>query len=255
MNNNDQKKIVLGVPIDGLTMAGALDRVEKAISTRTPLLIGVVNAAKMVNMRTDAALRDSVLTADMILADGMSIVWASRMLGAALPERVAGIDLMLGMFERGEKRGWRVFCLGAKQEILDRFVAQVRKDFPGLNIVGAQHGYYTPEEEPHVAAAIGNAKPDILLAAMTSPKKEQFLACWSSQMNVCVCHGVGGSFDVVAGHVKRAPALWQKMGMEWLYRVLQEPGRLWKRYLVTNTIFGWLVLKALFKGNTLNAER
>lgn len=228
-------------------MSGALDRIEAAISARTPLLIGVVNAAKLVNMRTDVALRDSVLSADMILADGMSIVWASRMLGSSLPERVAGIDLMLGMFERGAKRGWRVFCLGAKQDILDRFVAQIRKDFPGLNIVGAQHGYYSPEEEPNVAAAIAAARPDILLAAMTSPKKEQFLARWSAQMNVCVCHGVGGSFDVVAGHVKRAPALWQKMGMEWLYRVLQEPGRLWKRYLVTNTIFGWLVLKAMVR--------
>ena len=172
MNSNGEKKLVLGVPIDALTMSGALDRIETAISGRTPLLIGVVNAAKLVNMRTDAALRDSVLTADMILADGMSIVWASRMLGAALPERVAGIDLMLGMFERGEKRGWRVFCLGAKQEVLDRFVAQVRKDFPGLNIVGAQHGYYTPEEEPRVAAAIGEARPDILLAAMTSRSRD-----------------------------------------------------------------------------------
>jgi N-acetylglucosaminyldiphosphoundecaprenol N-acetyl-beta-D-mannosaminyltransferase len=236
---------LFGVSIDALRMDETLDIIDAAIAARRPLLVGVVNAAKIVNMRRDAALRESVLHADLILADGMSIVWASRLLGQPLPERVAGIDLMLGMFERGQKRGYRIYCLGATQEVLQRFMANVARDYPGLNIVGGQHGYFTPEEEARVAAEIGAARPDILLAAMTSPKKEQFLARWGSQLNVTVCHGVGGSFDVVAGLVRRAPAVWQRLGLEWLYRVLQEPGRLWKRYLVTNTVFGALVLREL----------
>lgn len=234
---------LFGVSIDALRMDEALDVIDAAITARRPLLIGVVNAAKIVNMRRDAALRESVLDADMILADGMSIVWASRLLGQPLPERVAGIDLMLGMFERGRTRGYRVYCLGATQDVLQRFMANVARDYPGVKLVGGQHGYFTPDEEPRVAAEIGAAQPDILLAAMTSPKKEQFLARWGPQLNVTVCHGVGGSFDVVAGLVRRAPALWQRLGLEWLYRVLQEPGRLWKRYLVTNTVFGGLVLR------------
>ncbi|MBI5863411.1 MAG: WecB/TagA/CpsF family glycosyltransferase [Planctomycetes bacterium] len=218
---------------------------DDRIRTRRPLLIGVVNASKIVNMRTNPALRESVLAADLVLADGMSIVWASRLLGEPLPERVAGIDLMLGMFQRGEKRGYRVFCLGATQEILNRFVERTRADFPGLQIVGAHHGYFSAEQEPEVAAAIGASNADILLAAMSSPKKEKFLARWSATLNVSVCHGVGGSFDVVAGLVRRAPAAWQRFGLEWLYRLLQEPRRLGKRYLVTNTVFAYLVCRAL----------
>ena len=239
------RRSLFGVPIDALTMRETVARVEAAIDARRSLLIGVVNAAKIVNMQRDAALRASVLASDLILADGMAVVWAARLLGRPLPERVAGIDLMLEMLARGDECGWRVFCLGAKADVLARFAQRVAERHPRLNLVGCRHGYYKSDEEPDVAREIGAARPDILLVAMTSPRKEQFLARWHTVIGNVVSHGVGGSFDVVAGMVKRAPPLWQRCGMEWLYRVWQEPGRLWKRYLVTNVMFCWMLLAAL----------
>jgi N-acetylglucosaminyldiphosphoundecaprenol N-acetyl-beta-D-mannosaminyltransferase len=196
-----------------------------------------VNAAKLVGMQRDARLRDDVLACDLILADGMSVVWASRLLRQPLPERVAGIDLMLAMLRRGARLGWRVFCLGATEEVLEGTVARIAADYPGLTVAGRRNGYFDPGQDREVAAQIAAARPDILLVAMTSPKKESFLARLGPELGVPVCHGVGGSFDVMAGRVRRAPAAWQRVGMEWLFRVLQEPGRLWRRYLDTNLAF------------------
>ena len=127
------------------------------------------------------------------------------------------------------------------QTVVDR----IGTDYPGTIVAGYHHGYFGPDEEERVAADIQASHADVLFVAMTSPKKEQFLARWSHLIDVPVCHGVGGSFDVMAGKVKRAPALWQKFGMEWLYRVVQEPGRMWRRYLVSNSLFCWMVLKEL----------
>jgi N-acetylglucosaminyldiphosphoundecaprenol N-acetyl-beta-D-mannosaminyltransferase len=228
---------LFGVPIDASTMEEALDRVEAAITHRERLQIGVVNAAKVVNMQRDPGLRADVLSSDVIYADGMAVVWASRLLGRPLPERVAGIDLMKNILARGAERGWRIFCLGATDEVLDRAAARMEADYPGVSIVGRQHGYFGQDEEEEVARAIGATRPDVLFVAMTSPKKENFLARWSGMIAAPVCHGVGGSFDVLAGKVERAPEVWQRLGLEWLYRVKQEPRRLWRRYLVTNTLF------------------
>jgi len=231
------------LPIAPITMEQALDRVDAAIATRTRLRIGVVNAAKIVNMASDASLREDVLASDLVLADGASVVWARRLLGRPLPERVAGIDLMIGILRRGNERGYRVFCLGATREVLDGVCARIAADFPGIVLVGARDGYYSDADEEALAAEIDQSKPDVIFVAMTSPRKERFLARWSQRLDVRVWHGVGGSFDVLAGKVRRAPRLWQQLGVEWLYRVLQEPRRLWKRYLVTNTVFCAMVAR------------
>jgi N-acetylglucosaminyldiphosphoundecaprenol N-acetyl-beta-D-mannosaminyltransferase len=236
---------VLGVPIAAVTLESALDIIDAAIDNATPLHIGVVNAAKIVNMTRDVQLRESVLASDVVFADGMAVVWASRMLGRPLPERVAGIDLMMGMLARGNTLGYRVYCLGATDEVLAATIAQIKAQFPGVTVAGSRNGYFTKGEEASVAADIKAARADILFVAITSPKKENFMERWAAEMNVPVVHGVGGSFDVVAGKVQRAPELWQRLGLEWLYRVKQEPGRLWKRYLVTNTIFCRMLLAEL----------
>ena len=228
---------LFGVPISALTMADALRAVDEAIGSRQTLQIGVVNAAKLVNMRRDETLRQSVLSSTIVLADGTAVVWASRLLGPPLPERVAGIDLMIGMLAAGNNRGYRVYCLGATPAVLEQAVGRIRRDYPGVVIAGAHHGYFAAAHEETVAADIAAAAPDILFVAMTSPRKEQFLATWSARLHVPVCHGVGGSFDVLAGVVRRAPVAWQRLGLEWLYRVKQEPRRLWRRYLVTNLLF------------------
>ncbi|MEW5757410.1 MAG: WecB/TagA/CpsF family glycosyltransferase [Pseudomonadota bacterium] len=235
---------ILGVPVHPMTMARVLDLVHDAISKRRKLQIGVVNAAKVVNMHRDPALGEDVLSSDLILADGQAIVWASRILGTPLPERIAGIDLMFEMFKRGQQHGYRVYCLGATEEISAKVAERLAAGYPGVVLAGRQNGYFSQDEEERVAADIAASRADILLVAMTSPKKENFLARWSQTMGVPVCHGVGGSFDVMAGKVLRAPPLWQRLGLEWLYRVKQEPRRLWRRYFVTNTLFCWMTFKA-----------
>lgn len=245
---------ILGIPICATTMDGALDAIDDAISTRKRIQIGVVNAAKIVNMRRNPALRQDVLSSDLIFADGMSVVWASRILGQPLPERVAGIDIMMGMLARGNRKGYRIFFLGATDEVLEEVTERARREYPGVHVAGKKNGYYKEEEAEGIALEIRNSNADILLVAITSPKKEKFLARWNDTMNVPVCHGVGGSFDVYAGKVVRAPESWQKLGLEWLYRLKQEPGRLWKRYLVTNTLFSWMVLSELFRRPFLAAE-
>lgn len=232
-----------GVPIHAMTMAEALEVVHGAITKRERLQIGVVNVAKIVNMRRDPAHGEDVLTSDLILADGMAIVWASQLLGMPLPERVAGIDLMFGILERGNRHGYRIYCLGATEEISATVAQRIASDYPNVQLVGRRNGYFHDNESEEVAKDIANSHADILFVAITSPKKERFLARYSALMSVPVCHGVGGSFDVFAGKVQRAPEAWQKRGLEWLYRVKQEPRRLWKRYLVTNSIFCGLVIR------------
>jgi N-acetylglucosaminyldiphosphoundecaprenol N-acetyl-beta-D-mannosaminyltransferase len=235
-----------GVPIAAVRQLDVLDLVHDAIVGRRRLKIGVVNAAKIVNMRRDPKLSDDVRSSDIILADGIAVVWASRLLRRPLPERVTGIDLMFAMLERGSRHGYRVFCLGATDDVVAAVASRIKTDYPGVNVVGVRNGYFTDAQEAEVAAEIAAADPDILFVAMTSPKKENFMGRWADRLPVRVYHGVGGSFDVMAGKVSRAPALWQGLGLEWLYRVKQEPRRLWRRYLVTNTLFVALVLRELF---------
>jgi len=233
------------IPIKAMTMDQVLGLIEQAISSTSPLQIGVVNAAKVVNMYRNPALGADVLSSDVIFADGASVVWASHILGTPLPERVAGIDLMMGMLDRGQVKKYRVYLLGATEEVNQTVAERIKTDYPGVIVAGRRNGYFSAMEEEAIANHIAQARPDILLVAITSPKKEQFLARWSDRIKVPICHGVGGSFDVYAGKVKRAPLSWQRYGMEWLYRLLQEPGRMWKRYLVTNSLFCWLIIREL----------
>jgi N-acetylglucosaminyldiphosphoundecaprenol N-acetyl-beta-D-mannosaminyltransferase len=246
---------LFGISIAAVTMDDVLPMVDAAVAERRPFQIGVVNAAKVVNMQRDPGLRDDVLASDIVLADGMSLVWASRLMGRPLPERVAGIDLMYRLLERAAQRGHRVFCLGATEPVLDAAVASFRQKYPSLIVAGTQHGYFSPADEPRVAQAIAASRAHIVFIAMTSPRKEQFLAQWSRVLDVPVWHGVGGSFDVAAGKVERAPVLWQRLGIEWLYRVKQEPRRLWKRYLVTNTLFVGMLLREWLRRSTPVASR
>ncbi|NOX58564.1 MAG: WecB/TagA/CpsF family glycosyltransferase [Planctomycetes bacterium] len=237
---------MFGIPVNALTMEQVVARVHRAIDTRSPLHIGVISASKVANMRRNPDLREAVLQSDIILADGMSVVWAAKLLRRPLPERVAGIDLMTEMLRTGCDPGHRIYCFGATQEVLDAVVAHINKTYPGIIVAGGHCGYYDAKDEQQIANDIAQANADILFVAMSSPKKEQFLARYADRIQIPVTHGVGGSFDVLAGKVKRAPALWQKCGCEWLYRVLQEPGRMWKRYLVTNTVFVLMFIGEVF---------
>lgn len=231
------RQLLYGFQLDALRMDEVVARCRTAMATRQRVLIGVVNAAKIVHARRDALLRGSLIDCDVLLADGQSVVWASRMLHHPLPERVAGVDL----FERllaladGEKRS--VYLLGARPAVLARLEAVLGQRFPGLSIAGSHHGYFDDADSARIAGLIRRSGADMLFLGMTSPRKEIFLGAFGPSLDVPVLHGVGGSFDILAGHTRRAPPAWQRLGMEWAYRVLQEPRRLWWRYLWTNTAF------------------
>lgn len=239
---------VLGARINDMRMNDVVKLADECIQSRCDLLIGVVNAAKVVHMRRNPQLDEAVGSADVTVADGMAVVWAAKLLCQPLPERIAGIDLMFRLLELANRNRYRVYCLGATDEVLAKVVAQIGRDYPNAIVAGQQNGYFKPEDEMSIAKAIGASNADMLFVAISPPKKEQFLARWAEYLNTPVCHGVGGSFDVMAGKVKRAPVLWQKLGMEWLYRVLQEPRRMWRRYLITNTLFVWMLGRELLVG-------
>ena len=241
------KQLILGMPIDAMTMDDVLDRCRASLATRERTLVGVVNAAKMVRLRDDAHLRDSLLDCDVLLADGQSVVWASRLLRRAVPERVAGVDLFERLLELAARDGRSVYLLGARADVLATLQQRLGERFPALKIVGARDGYFTDAEASTVAADIADSGADMLFLGMTSPKKEIFLGDYGETLGVPVLHGVGGSFDILAGVTKRAPLLWQRLGVEWLYRVLQEPRRVWRRYFTTNVTFIALVLRELVR--------
>ncbi len=232
---------LFGLTVDALSMAEAIGRCTDTIERGGYLSIGVINAAKVVAMRRNPALRQAVADCDIILADGQSVVWASRLLGSPLPERVAGIDLFMELLAKAARRSFRVYFLGARPEILRRTLAEVSRRFPGLAIAGARDGYYSADEMEQVAADIRQSGADLLFVGMSSPRKELFLSRWGESSGVKVVHGVGGSFDILAGLTRRAPIWYQRHGLEWLYRAQQEPIRLGRRYLTTNVAFLLLV--------------
>jgi N-acetylglucosaminyldiphosphoundecaprenol N-acetyl-beta-D-mannosaminyltransferase len=231
------KELVFGLPLDPLTLDETLALAEVAVNEQQRFLVGVVNAAKVTKLKADPVLRESLLEADVLLADGQSVVWASRLLGRPLPERVAGIDLFESLLGLADRRSLRVYLLGARPEVLVRVQEEIAARWPGVVIAGARDGYFTDEEADAVADDIAAARADMLFLGITTPKKEIFLGRYGARLGASVQHGVGGSFDVLAGVTRRAPRAWQRLGMEWAYRLLQEPRRLARRYLVTNVAF------------------
>lgn len=238
------RRRLLGCPIDAVDMDEAVVRCEGAIASGRYLQHMSVNAAKLVAMADDGDLREAVEACGLITADGQSVVWAGRVLGVRLPERVAGIDLMERLLTAANERGHKVYVLGARREVLDAAVARLRDRYPRLRIVGAHDGYYRDSEVDRVCEEIRDAQPDMLFVAMSSPRKEYFLGERGKALGVPFAMGVGGSIDVIAGHTRRAPRALQRLGLEWAYRLIQEPRRLAKRYLGTNGRFAWMVVRA-----------
>jgi N-acetylglucosaminyldiphosphoundecaprenol N-acetyl-beta-D-mannosaminyltransferase len=232
-----ESRLLFGLNVDGLRMDEAVDRCREALETREPVLVGVLNAAKIVTLRHDPMLRDALLDCNMLLADGQAVVWASRLLGRPLPERVAGIDLFEELLALAHRDNRSVYLLGARPDVLAALERKIAQRWPGLRLAGSHHGYFDAAEAEGIARDIKTAKADMLFLGMASPKKEIFHNRFRHELGVPILHGVGGSFDVLAGITKRAPRTWQRLGLEWAYRLLQEPGRMWKRYLVTNSAF------------------
>ena len=233
---------ILNCPIDTMDMNATIALIDASIQKNNRIHHVVVNAAKLVNMRRDERLRDSVINCDIINPDGQSVVWAAKFLGKPLKERVAGIDLMTALVELARERKYKIFLLGAAEEtaraVAEKYGAEI--------VAGYRSGYWSETEAAAVVAQIAASRAQMLFVAVSSPKKEIFLNRYKDTIDVPFIMGVGGAFDVIAGKVKRAPRWMQKSGFEWLYRIIQEPRRMWKRYLVTNSVFIYLVLKEKF---------
>lgn len=239
---------LLGTPVDDLTMQETLSLISTAIEEKRSIHHTVVNAGKIVSMHENPELKESVVNADLINADGQAVVWASKFFGQPLRERVAGIDLMKNLVALAHEKKYKLFFFGAKEEVLkklvDKYTLQYSKDI----IAGYRNGYFKKEDEARIAQQIADSKANILFVAITSPIKENFLYQNREILkNVNFTMGVGGSFDVEAGYVKRAPVWMQRSGLEWLYRVYQEPRRMFKRYLTGNLKFIKLVLQYKFR--------
>jgi N-acetylglucosaminyldiphosphoundecaprenol N-acetyl-beta-D-mannosaminyltransferase len=236
----------MGLGIDCVTMEESLRICEALIDRGGVNQHVVVNVGKVVLAQDDPGLREIINACPLINADGTGVVWGARMLGVDVPERVTGIDLFQALVARAAERGWRVYFLGARREVVARVVEIFRGRYPGLEVAGARDGYWGPEDEDELVRAIAETRPQLLFVAMPSPRKEYWLAQHLDQLGVPFAMGVGGAFDVVAGTTRRAPEWMQRAGMEWLFRLVQEPRRMWRRYLVGNSRFALMLLRERF---------
>jgi N-acetylglucosaminyldiphosphoundecaprenol N-acetyl-beta-D-mannosaminyltransferase len=242
VNTPYNKRVTLfGIPVDNLTMEETVNRIEAMVRDGAIHQHVVINVDKIVKMESNSSLRAAVLDCDLINADGQPVIWVSHILQSPLKERVTGIDLFDVLIARCAERGLRPYLVGARQDVVARTVDVLKAKYPKLQLAGWRNGYWSANEEDTVVQGIRNAKPDVLCMAVGSPKQEIFLQKWKKEMQVPFVMGVGGSFDVTAGMLKRAPGWMQDSGLEWLFRLAQEPRRLWRRYLIEDMAFFRLV--------------
>lgn len=238
---------ILGIPVANMTMQETLAYIADSIAEGKYIHHGVVNASKVVKMQKDQELFDSVINTDLINADGAGIVWAAKTLGTPLPERVTGVDLMRNLVELSAEKKYKIFFFGAKEEVVKKVVDIYTETYSADIIAGYRNGYFKEAEAESIAEEIANSGANILFVAISSPMKEIFLHRHKEILKkVNFIMGVGGSFDVVAGKVKRAPLWVQNIGMEGAARFIQEPRKMWRRFIIDNVKFVSLVYKTKF---------
>ena len=235
MSNNRYK--ILNTYVNAISMEETIAEVERIVAARIPTQHVVINALKVNLMREDPELRRIVNSCPLINADGASIVWAAKKLGIPLKERVAGIDLFNNLIRVAAEKGYKVYLFGAREEVVVKVKEILEDKYPKLQIVGYRNGYFDEADESEIVKTMHDAGADMMFVAFSSPKKEYWVNKYLKQLNIPFVMGVGGSFDVVAGVTERAPKWMQEHGMEWFYRFIQEPKRLWKRYMVGNCKF------------------
>ncbi|MEE4381947.1 MAG: WecB/TagA/CpsF family glycosyltransferase [Pseudomonadales bacterium] len=234
---------ILGADFDALGFEETVERCVRWIEEGRSGWLSTVNVAILMMMRGDPALRRFVTRSAFVVADGQPLVWCAPLFGGRIPERVAGVDLVLALSREAATRGLRVGLLGAQDSVVQAVAARLRAECPGLELSCVEDGYFDAREAPARADAIREAGTDLLFVGMGVPRQEQFIEGQWDRLGVRLAIGVGGTFDVLAGLRSRAPALVQRLGLEWAYRLAQEPRRLWKRYLVTNSRFLLLVAR------------
>ena len=236
---------MFGVPLARIGMEQALARVDEFIQERSPHMIVTSDSTGIVRARDDPEFQKVLRAADMVTADGRGVVWMARVLGLPMQERVSGVDMMEKLCARAAERGYSLYLLGARPGVGEEAARVLRSRYPGLRVVGIHHGYFASEEEPSVVRAIAEAKPDILFVAFGAPRQEIWIRRHQADLGVPVAIGVGGSFDVLAGRIKRAPTWMQRAGLEWLYRALREPKRLPRLWALPRLV--WMTLKEALK--------
>lgn len=241
MNSNKIK--LFDVEFDSISMSETVDLVNQNIKLGRGLHLLGVNADKINEINNNEKLKKICKEAEIINADGASVILASKLLGKPLPERVAGIDLMQELLELADKNGYPVYFIGAKKNIVSTMVQKLEKKYENLQIAGYRDGYFKKDEWPQISKQINHSGAKLVFIGITSPIKEYFIDFLLKNESQAVLMGVGGSFDVLSGKIKRAPQWMQKFNLEWLYRVSQEPKRLFKRYFVGNTIFIGRIIK------------
>jgi N-acetylglucosaminyldiphosphoundecaprenol N-acetyl-beta-D-mannosaminyltransferase len=244
---------LLGCPFDRISLDEAVDTVFawRDDPARTTRHIITVNVAILMMARDDARLAHAIEAADLVVVDGKPLVWTARWLGAEVPGKVSGVDLMRRLLEAGNERGLSIFLLGTTQERLEVLERVIRARYPRVVIAGTRNGYFKPPDYPEVTRTIRDAKADLLLVGMPAPFKEIWCEEQREALATPAVLGVGGAFDVMAGFVARAPRVMQEAGLEWAWRLAMEPRKLWKRYLVTNSTFIALLGKTLAKDQLL----
>lgn len=243
---------LFGLPVDILSHDETVERILMAMASGQRCQHVAINVAKLINARTNAELENDIRASDIVGIDGMGIAWALRLFGYEVPHRVAGVDLFEGLMAQCASRGLKPFLLGATPAVLSAAKRKLLRRYPSLELAGSHHGYFSAEQEGQICDLIRASNAHCLFIAMPTPRKEQFMHRHRDALGVPFVMGVGGTFDVVAGHVRRAPALVQRAGLEWAYRMMQEPHRLAGRYLRTNVIFAGLLVRHLL-GQLANA--
>ncbi|MCR4431777.1 MAG: WecB/TagA/CpsF family glycosyltransferase [Tepidanaerobacteraceae bacterium] len=242
MSSCEEGKInIMGIILDRLDYDGALKRIEDFLKSHGLKTIVTPNAEIIMASRTDEELRKAVNGADMRFPDGIGVVLASRIIGEPLCGRTAGYDLMEMILDMAARRNMSVFLLGGKPKVADEASTNIKSKFPGIKIAGTQHGYFDESEEEWIVDKINKSGTDILLVAMGAPKQEFFMLKNRPRLQCSVAMGVGGSLDVLAGRVQRAPVFMQKAGLEWLYRLVTQPSRI-KRMSVLPLFLAMVIL-------------
>ena len=240
---------ILGTRFAQINMEDTLRAIEKFITNGRKSQVCITNAYSLVLMQKDTEFKDITNSASLVVADGQPLVWISKLYGEPISERVAGPDLVYEFSRRSAKKRHKLFFLGSNSTTLKRMVENLKELFPSLQIVGVYsppfEKQFSERENEGMVALINKVKPDVLFVGLGVPKQERWIWEHKDELQVPVSIGVGAAFDFVAGTVKRAPKWMQKCGLEWLFRLCQEPRRLWRRYLIGNLIFLWLVLKEL----------
>ena len=245
---------LFNVPVDILSLEQTVSLAHNAMRSRTRLHHVAINVAKLVTLKSNTELSDDVASSDIVGIDGMGIALALRINGHKSVTRVTGVDLMAAVLAICAEDGYRPFFLGATDDVVYKAVRATEITHPNIKFAGFHHGYFAEEAEDEVLQQIRASGADCLFIGMPTPRKERLLRRWRDHLNIPFIMGVGGGFDIVAGKVQRAPLWMQNCGLEWVYRVYQEPRRMWWRYARTNMIFlcmlAQLTARRLIAGKT-----